>query len=61
MTNFNNKFENYKYASRLRFIASYDEDDDYYSPTDWEQQPDESDTDYEERMEDQDSYLEYNS
>lgn len=52
MTNFNNK---------MRFIASYDDDDDYYSPTDWDQQPDESDTDYEERMDDQESYLEYNS
>ena len=34
-------------------------DDDYYSPTDWDRNPEESDTDYQERIEDQESYLEY--
>lgn len=38
----------------------YEEDDDYYSPTDWEREPDESDEDYRERMEDLNDLLEYN-
>ncbi len=37
----------------MRYPENDDEqDDDYYSPTDWERQPDESDEDYEERMQD---------
>lgn len=43
-------------VAKLKFIAS---NDDYYSPTDWDQQPDESDADYEERSEDLESYYEY--
>ena len=35
-----------------------DEEVDIYSPTGWERQVDESDEDYEERMDDQESYLE---
>ena len=54
-------FSNAKWAQpmnvgKLRFIAS---NDDYYSPTDWDQQPDESDADYEERSDDLESYNEY--
>lgn len=54
-------FSNAKWAQpmnvgKLRFIAS---NDDYYSPTDWDQQPDESDADYEERSDDLESYYEY--
>ena len=37
----------YPNVGKLKFIAS---NDDYYSPTDWDQQPDESNADYEERM-----------
>ena len=40
----------------------YDEeeyDDDYYSPTDWDHDPDESDEDYDERTQDLEDYLEY--
>ena len=35
------------------------EDEDVYSPTSWDQDPDESDEDYDERMDDQDSWLGY--
>ena len=41
---------------------SYDEeeyDDDYYSPTDWDRDPDEFDEDYEDRTQDLEDYLEY--
>lgn len=34
------------------------DDDDYYSPTDWDREPNESDEDYEERMENLEDYLE---
>jgi len=34
-----------------------DDDDDDYSPTSWERFPDESDEDYRERMEDQNSFM----
>ena len=40
----------------------YDEeeyDDDYYSPTDWDRDPYESDEDYDERTQDLEDYLEY--
>jgi hypothetical protein len=37
----------------------YENDDDYYSPTDWGQEPGESDADYEERMQDQQDLLEH--
>lgn len=40
----------------------YDEEeynDDYYSPTDWDRDPDESDEDYDERTQDLEDYLEY--
>lgn len=33
--------------------------DDDYSPTSWDQNPEESDQDYQDRMEDQESYLEH--
>ena len=33
-------------------------DKDYYSPTDWEREPGESDEDYKERIEDLESYME---
>lgn len=36
-----------------------EEDDDYYSPTSWDRDPEESDEDYRDRMEDQESLLEY--
>lgn len=36
------------------------DDDDYYSPTDWERDPTESDTDYEERTQDLTDCLEGN-
>lgn len=44
-----------------RVLCSDDDDDDYYSPTDWDQDPSESDTDYEERYDDLNDWLEYNS
>lgn len=43
---------------------SYDgqeDDDDYYSPTDWDREPEESDQDYEDRVTDLQDWLEYNS
>lgn len=36
-----------------------EDDDDYYSPTSWDRDPEESDEDYRDRMEDQESLLEY--
>lgn len=44
-----------------KVLCSSEDDDDYYSPTDWDQDPTESDTDYEERTEDLNDWLEYNS
>lgn len=51
------------FGSKLpsRVLCSSDDDDDYYSPTDWDQDPSESDTDYEERYDDLNDWLEYNS
>lgn len=34
-------------------------DNDFYSPTSWDREPGESDEDYNDRMEDQDSLLDY--
>lgn len=34
-------------------------DEDYYSPTDWEKDPFETDEEYEERIQDQEDLLEY--
>jgi len=36
----------------------HDDEDDQFSPTSWERDPFESDEDYEERMQDQEDYLE---
>lgn len=41
-----------------RSANSAEADDDYYSPTDWERDPTESDTDYEERTQDLTDWLE---
>lgn len=38
-----------------------EEDDDYYSPTDWDREPEESDQDYEDRVTDLQDWLEHNS
>lgn len=35
----------------------YSDDDDYYSPTDWDRDYGESDEDYQERMEDLEDYM----
>lgn len=41
---------------------NYDNDEeDYYSPTSWDRNPYETDEDYEERMQDQEDYLDYNN
>ena len=37
-----------------------EEDDDFFSPTDWERDSYETDEEYIERMEDQNDFLEYN-
>ncbi|MDO4801336.1 MAG: hypothetical protein Q4A15_04150 [Prevotellaceae bacterium] len=48
-------------------MAEYNEqdeeeyDDDYYSPTSWDRDQDESDEDYDERTQDLEDYLEYYS
>lgn len=47
--------------SKVLCSSEDDDDDDYYSPTAWDQDPTESDTDYEERTEDLNDWLEYNS
>lgn len=36
-----------------------EEDEEDYSPTSWDRQSDESDEDYQERTDDQESYLDY--
>ncbi|MGM9833369.1 MAG: hypothetical protein ACI31A_06755 [Candidatus Limisoma sp.] len=36
-----------------------EEFDDNYSPTSWERDPDESDEDYEDRMQDQEDLMDY--
>lgn len=35
-----------------------EENEDYYSPTDWDREPNESDEDYAERVQDLEDYLE---
>lgn len=37
------------------------EEEDYYSPTSWNRDPDESDEDYKERMENQEDYIDYSN
>jgi hypothetical protein len=37
----------------------YDDEEDYYSPTSWERDPDETDEEYQDRMQDQEDLLEY--
>lgn len=44
-----------------KVLFSSEDNDDYYSPTDWEQDPTESDADYEERTEDLNDWLDYNN
>lgn len=48
-------------TSLVKFLFSSEDNDDYYSPTDWEQDPTESDADYEERTEDLNDWLDYNN
>lgn len=36
-----------------------DEDEDYYSPTSWERHPGESEEDYNDRIEDQEDFMDY--
>lgn len=47
-------------ASQCNYSRSYDDDDsdDYYSPTSWERDPEETDQDYADRMEEQQDWLE---
>ena len=37
----------------------FDDEEDYYSPTSWERDPDETDEEYQDRMQDQEDFLEY--
>lgn len=37
----------------------FDDEEDYYSPTSWDRDPDETDEEYMERMQDQEDFLEY--
>lgn len=55
-------FFGYSNPSKVMYSSKWDEednDDDYYSPTSWEREPGESDEDYNDRMEDQDSLMDY--
>ena len=40
-------------------LESEDEEEDYYSPTDWDREPDERDEDYAERIQDLEDFLDY--
>lgn len=44
----------------MKKYQNYDEEenDDYYSPTDWEREYNESDEDYEERIQDLEDFME---
>lgn len=42
------------------YISTWEEEDDYY-PTGYERCSDESDEDYQERMEDYESFIDYNN
>lgn len=48
-----------EFANVFRIQDDEDDEDYGYSPTSWDRHPDESDQDYQERVEDQESYLEH--
>ncbi len=47
-------------ANKEEFENEWEDDEDY-SPTGYERRPDESDEDYQERMEDYESLVDYNN
>lgn len=46
-----------KYNTKGYYDDPEEDDEDYYSPTDWDKGPFESDEDYEDRIQDQEDYL----
>jgi len=52
-----NDYDDDNYDDDVNKDSDDDDDDDYYSPTSWERFPDETDEDYRDRMEDQNSFL----